>query len=247
MSDREGYEKVAHLYDLFDKKNNIDFFCQYASDAGEILDIGAGTGRIAIPIARRGIKVYCVEPSPAMRREFLKKLSWESDIKDNITLIEGDATSFNFGRTFPAIFLSGCFEHFINDDERLLSLLNINKHLILNGILVFDVLIGQMKDSPLSPAGVVRKGDSECRRFVGGKVLPDKKKAVILIFEEYRDGKLINRIEEHSTIGIIERQKIHSILSKSGFKVNNEFSNYDYTPYTEGDETLIIEAVKISQ
>ena len=66
MSYREGYEKAAHLYDLFDKKENIEFFYQYAKDAGEILDIGAGTGRIAIPLAERGIKVYCVEPSPAM-------------------------------------------------------------------------------------------------------------------------------------------------------------------------------------
>lgn len=245
MSDIKGYEKVTHLYDLFDKKKNIEFFYQYARDAGEILDIGAGTGRIAIPIARRGIKVYCVEPSPAMRREFIKKLSLESDIKDNITLIEGDATSFSFGRTFPAIFLSGCFEHFINDDERILSLLNINKHLILNGILVFDVLIGQMNDSPLSPAGIVKKGDTEYRRFVGGKVLPDKEKVVILIYEEYRNGKLINRIEEHSTIGIIDRERIYSLLSESGFKVNKEFSNYDYTPYREGDETLIIEAAKV--
>lgn len=245
MSDIKGYEKVTHLYDLFDKKKNIEFFYQYARDAGEILDIGAGTGRIAIPIARRGIKVYCVEPSPAMRREFIKKLSLESDIKDNITLIEGDATSFSFGRTFPAIFLSGCFEHFINDDERILSLLNINKHLILNGILVFDVLIGQMNDSPLSPAGIVKKGDTEYRRFVGGKVLPDKEKVVILIYEEYRNGKLINRIEEHSTIGIIDLERIYSLLSESGFKVNKEFSNYDYTPYREGDETLIIEAAKV--
>jgi SAM-dependent methyltransferase len=245
MSDIGGYEKVAHLYDLFDKKNNIEFFYQYARNAGEILDIGAGTGRIAVPIARRGIKVYCVEPSPAMRREFLKKLSWESDIKDNITLVEGDATSFDFGRTFPAAFLSGCFEHFINDDERLLSLLNINKHLILKGILVFDVLIGQMKDSPLSPAGVIKKGDIEYKRLVGGKVLPDKKKSVILIYEEYKNGKLINRIEEHSTVGIIDRQGIHSTLSESGFEVNKEFSNYDYTPYKEGDETLIIEAIKV--
>jgi len=245
MSDSRGYEKVAHLYDLFDKKKNIEFFYQYAREAGEILDIGAGTGRIAIPIARRGIKVYCVEPSPAMRSEFLKKLSWETDIKDNIKLIEGDAISFDFGRTFPAAFLSGCFEHFINDDERLLSLLNINKHLILNGILVFDVLVGLMDDSPLSPAGVVSKGEIEYRRFVGGKVLPDKKKSVILIFEEYRGGKLVNRIEEHSTIGIIDRNRIHSLLNESGFKVNKEFGNYDYTPYKEGDETLIIEAAKV--
>ena len=30
-----GYEKVAPLYDLFDTKENIEFFSHYASEAGE--------------------------------------------------------------------------------------------------------------------------------------------------------------------------------------------------------------------
>ena len=50
MSDSSGYEKVAHLYDLFDRKENVEFFFHYASAAGEILDVGAGTGRITIPL-----------------------------------------------------------------------------------------------------------------------------------------------------------------------------------------------------
>lgn len=44
-----GYEKCAHLYHLFDAKENIEFFFHYASEAGQILDIGAGTGCIVIP------------------------------------------------------------------------------------------------------------------------------------------------------------------------------------------------------
>ncbi|MCK4397191.1 class I SAM-dependent methyltransferase [candidate division WOR-3 bacterium] len=87
-----GYEKCAHLYDLFDKKENIEFFLHYGLEAGEILDIGAGTGRIAIPLAEKGIKVFCIEPSPAMRREFLKKLSQRPELSENIILIEGDAS-----------------------------------------------------------------------------------------------------------------------------------------------------------
>ena len=43
-----GYEKCAHLYDLFDTKENLKFFFHYASEAGEIFDIGAGTGRIRL-------------------------------------------------------------------------------------------------------------------------------------------------------------------------------------------------------
>lgn len=42
MRERSGYEKSAHLHDLFDQKENIDFFYHYADTAGDILDVGAG-------------------------------------------------------------------------------------------------------------------------------------------------------------------------------------------------------------
>jgi len=44
MMAESGYEKCAHLYDLFDTKENVEFFLHYASQMGEILDICAGTG-----------------------------------------------------------------------------------------------------------------------------------------------------------------------------------------------------------
>jgi len=239
-----GYEKAAHLYDLFDTKENIEFFYHYASQAGEILDIGAGTGRIAIPLAERGVKVICVEPSPAMRREFQKKLSEKHKISKNIELVAGDAMSSNLSRTFTAAFLSGTFDHFLNDEERLSSLKNIATHLKINGKLIFDVFLGLMKDNPLSPAGKVIIGDTEYLRFVGDRILPDEKMEVLLVFETYKSGKLVDRIEEKSMAGIITRQKLQNLLKKTGFEVKNEFGNYDFSKFKAGDTLLIIEAVK---
>ena len=239
-----GYEKCAHLYDLFDTKDNIEFFYHYASEAQEILDIGAGTGRIAFPIAEKGVNVFCVEPSPAMRRQFLKKLSKRRDLLEHISLIEGNAISFDLGRTFPAAFLSGSFDHFLDDDERLASLVNINRHLDAKGKLVFDIFLELMKETPLSLAGSVKKGDMEYRRFVGGKLLPDEKRETILVFEIHQSGKLMERIEERSLVGVIDRKKLHRLLRETGFEVQREFSNYDFTKFQDGASLLIVEAVK---
>lgn len=246
LSDNSGYEKAAHLYDLFDQKANIEFFFHFAFQAGEILDIGAGTGRIAIPLAERGVTVCCVEPSPAMRREFEKKLARRSDLSANIRLVAGDAESFEVGRTFPAAFLSGTFDHFLDDEERLSSLLNIRRHLISDGILVFDVFLGLMKDSPLSPAGRVKVGNREYRRFVGGKLLPDDQKETVLVFKVYHDDELVERIEEQSLVGITNRKDIHQVLREAGFRVKREWSDYDFAPYQEGEPLLIVEAAKQS-
>jgi SAM-dependent methyltransferase len=244
QNDKGGYEKVAQLYDLFDQKPNIDFFIHYASGVDEVLDIGAGTGRIALPLARHGVKVCCIERSPAMRREFERKLAQQPDLAAKIELVAGEASNFFIDQTFPVAFLSGVFDHFLNDEERIRSLTNIGQYLDEKGILVFDVFLGLMEDSSLSLAGRVKNGNRIYQRFVGSKLLPGNQKETKLIFEVYEDGKLIERIEERSLVGLTSRQQIHQILAEAHFCVTGEWSNYDFTPYQDGDSLLIIEAIK---
>lgn len=239
-----GYEKSAHLYDLFDQKANIEFFYLYASRAKEVLDIGAGTGRIALALAKHGVKVVCIEPSPAMRRQFEMKLARQPDLSAYIHLAAGRADSFNLCRMFATAFLSGSFDHFLDDEERTSSLANIARHLDTGGTLVFDVFLGLMGDSPLSPAGSIKQGTTEYRRFVGGKVLSEGRKETQLVFEAYQDGRLTERIEEISLVGITTRQEIHRLLAETGFAVRREWSDYDFTPYREGARLLIVEARK---
>jgi SAM-dependent methyltransferase len=244
MSEHSGYERSAHLYDLFDAKPNVAFFGHYAHKAGVVLDIGAGTGRIAIPLAKQGVKVYAVEPSPAMRNAFEEKLQKEPNLRECITLVAGDAQSFALDRTFPVAFLSGSFDHLLDDGERLAALRNIGKHLAPGGCLVFDVFLGLMGGSPLSPAGVVRVGGREIRRFVGGRVLPEQRKETRLVFEVYQDGALLERIEERSLVGITSREAIHCLLKLAGFVAQHEWDSYDWKPFEEGGALLIVEAAK---
>jgi SAM-dependent methyltransferase len=238
----EGYEKCAHLYDLFDTKENIGFFLGYAREAGEILDLGAGTGRIAIPIARAGIDVYCVEPSAAMRREFAKKLEGHPELTSRIRILKGDAATFRFNRVFPAAFMSGSFDHLLDDDERSKALANTANHLVAGGKLVFDVFVGLMADGPLVPAGEIGVGDKLYRRSIARKVLPRDRIEVTLVFETYAAGRLIERIEETSLAGMVDRSGVNRLLGEAGFRVDKEFRGYDKSPYRQGDEILIVEA-----
>lgn len=241
----QGYEKSAHLYDRFDTKDNIPFFLHYGRAAGEILDIGAGTGRIAIPLAEAGDKVFCVEPSPAMRKVFQGKLSKKRDLSKNITLVGGEARSFDLGREFPAAYLSGTFDHFLDHDERVASLLNIKRHLCIGGTLIFDAFIGLMRERPISPAGEVIEGNMTYKRFVGVKLLSEMQLEVQLIYEVIENEILVERIEEKSITGILDRERILALLEKTGFMVEEEFGNYQRDPFQEGDEILIIQASKV--
>ena len=130
-------------------------------------------------------------------------------------------------------FLSGSFDHLLDDEERLAALRNTGRHLAPGGCLAFDVFLGLMGDSPLSPAGVARAGGREIRRFVGGQVLPEQRKETWLVFEVYQDGALIERIEERSLVGITSRRAIHRLLKLAGFVVRQEWSSYGWKPFEE--------------
>jgi SAM-dependent methyltransferase len=239
-----SYEKTAHLYDFFDQKGNIGFFCRFASRFSEVLDIGSGTGRTAIPLAQRGTKVCCIEPSPAMRREFMKKLREKDSVVENILLIGGDAGSFSLKRVFPAAFMSGVFDHLLDDAWRLRVLGNISRHLGPKGILVFDVSTVSSRNNPLTQAGTCRIVGKEYRRYVGSKMITKNTKQIKLVFEGYDSGRLVEHIEECGMVGVIDREKILDLLHRSGFIVLNEYGDYDFTRYQEGKELLLIEASK---
>jgi SAM-dependent methyltransferase len=217
-----SYEKSAQFYDLFDHKDNIEFYYHYASQAGEALDIGAGTGRIAIPLAERGVNICCIKPSAAMREEFEKKLIGHTELWEKIQIIPDDAAAFEIERSFPMAFLSVSYDHFVSEEERKASLMNIRRHLLPGGILVFDVFLGLMVGRPLSPAGEATKGSTRIRRFICGRVLTPKKLEVELVYEVYRGGEMVERINEVGVVGITNPQGVNRILEDVGFVVKRE-------------------------
>lgn len=56
-----------------------------------VLDVGAGAGRVAIPLAERGHEVVCVEPSSGMRAALLARLADRPALLPRITVVPARA------------------------------------------------------------------------------------------------------------------------------------------------------------
>jgi hypothetical protein len=78
-------------------------------------------------------------------------------------------------------------------------------------------------------------------------LLPGRKVEVKLVFEVYQGAELVEWVEQRSVAAITDRAELHQVLAKAGFSVRREFSDYTFTPYREGDELLIVEAVPSTQ
>lgn len=63
-------ERIAEVYDdLYGAIENVDAMAEFLAglaQGGPALELGIGTGRVALPLARRGIEVHGIDASPAM-------------------------------------------------------------------------------------------------------------------------------------------------------------------------------------
>lgn len=63
---------------------------------GPVLEVGCGTGRLSIPLARAGVEVWAVDVSEAMLGQLRAKLAMEpSDIRARVRFIHQDATALD--------------------------------------------------------------------------------------------------------------------------------------------------------
>lgn len=105
--DREGlsaafYDVVTDAYPI---RGDIGFYARLGGGSGaSILELGCGTGRVAIGLAELGCNVVGVDIAEAMLyRAKLKCERLPSDIARRITLLRGDMTAIEIGRHFDAV------------------------------------------------------------------------------------------------------------------------------------------------
>src|SRR5687768_3124067 len=103
----DSYASIAGLYDLSygDFTDDADFYENLARSVdGPILELGVGTGRVAIPLAQEGYDVVGLDASASMLAVARERLAEEKLRKGSVELIEGDMTAFELGRRFGLIF-----------------------------------------------------------------------------------------------------------------------------------------------
>lgn len=69
LNDAAFFDRYAHEYDEnhpIDPTRAVDFLAGLVPDGGRVLELAVGTGRLAIPLAERGIAVEGIDGSPAM-------------------------------------------------------------------------------------------------------------------------------------------------------------------------------------
>jgi len=129
---------------LFDgREHDLRWYLDLATQAsGEILEIGVGTGRVALPLARAGHSVVGVDRSQAMLQSLAAELDRERvDVRSRLSSICADARSLDLGRRFALVLCPfNGLAHQLEDDDLTSLLAAVHRHLEPGGCLAFDVL-----------------------------------------------------------------------------------------------------------
>jgi SAM-dependent methyltransferase len=136
-------ERYAHLAEPAVVDPMVDFLVERAR-GGAALELGIGTGRIALPLSRRGVRVHGIELSEAMVARLRAKPDAES-----ISVTIGDfATATVEGRFSVAYLVANTIMNLTTQDEQVVCFQNVAAHLEPGGCFVVEVLVPRLRRLP---------------------------------------------------------------------------------------------------
>jgi SAM-dependent methyltransferase len=137
LIDHHNLESYAdpQNYDVLENDAGVAFYTALAQETGgPVLEIACGTGRVSIPIARRGFAVTGLDIVPGMVEQARRKSRGLP-----IRWVEGDARSFTLGEQFRLIFLTGnAFQQFLTNADQAVLLECVRAHLHDEGLFAFE-------------------------------------------------------------------------------------------------------------
>ncbi|MGH9026153.1 MAG: class I SAM-dependent DNA methyltransferase [Acidimicrobiia bacterium] len=144
-----GYDAASDIFDPAVLDPAVDFLADLAGD-GAALELGIGTGRVALPLSQRGVPVHGIDLSPAMVERLRAKVG-----ADDIGVTIGDFATTRVDGTFRLAYLVyNTITNLTTQDEQVECFRNVAAHLEPGGCFVIEVGVPDLRRLP--PGETVR-------------------------------------------------------------------------------------------
>jgi SAM-dependent methyltransferase len=243
LKHEELYSNPPH-YDLQAAKfiDDIPFYLLQVKKHGDpVLELGCGTGRITIPIAREGWKITGLDLNDAMLRRAREKAT-EAGV--DIDWIQADFRNFKDDRQFKLIiFPFNSFLHLPDRESQEACLNCVKVHLSPDGRFILDIF---------NPDFGILTRDPDKRHFDyehpdpggGGSFVSTTKNS-------YDRASQINHVEHYLYYGkehwthyyemrIIFPQELDSLLHYNGFVIEEKFGDYNESAFSSDSPRQIV-------
>jgi SAM-dependent methyltransferase len=251
---REHYADAA-LYDYEYRRRRADvtFYRGLAKrrlgGQGRILELGAGTGRVTVPLARDGHEVVAVDQSEAMLAGLRARVAkLPAAVAARITPRAGELCTFTVpGKKFSlAIAAFNVLEHLYTRGELDACLRRVAAHLAPGGAFAFDVQLPDLEWLTRDPSkrwAKTRFTDPTTKRAMfystNHDYDPISQIASIRLYYEPADGKGPTKI-----VKLTQRKyfpaELEALVAHAGFRVVERYGDFYGSPLTPGAESQVL-------
>lgn len=131
------------LFDAAVVEPAVDLLADLAG-TGAALELGIGTGRIAVPLSQRGVRVHGIELSRAMITELQRQ-----DGASGIGVTHGDFATTTIDGTFAVVYLlRNTITNLTSQDEQVDCFRNAARHLRPGGAFVVENYVPELRRLP---------------------------------------------------------------------------------------------------
>jgi SAM-dependent methyltransferase len=220
----------AEFYDILHADiSDVKALIRIAQKGGpHVLELGSGTGRILLPMAKAGMNVTGIEISQDMIDIANQKLDQEQlAIKERCKIVKGDVLDFNLDATFDLILASCNFVNHFTDYKSLKKMFaQVRNHLKDDGVFLVDC---SLPDLPAMVAANHKqeifefdnseKGTKIIDRFTPSYDFVNQLEHDYIVLEEYKEGQLLRREECKETLSFYFPREMIFLLESEGFTV----------------------------
>ena len=232
---------------------DVAFYKEQAeATGGPVLEIGCGTGRLTIPLARAGHEVWAVDISAAMLDQLRAKLALEPpEVQARVHVVQQDATALDLPvRNFRLAAIPFNVLMLIPDftaERRTLA--SAAAHLAPDGRLALDVmnpltlsLDAEKKPSPSEPRRNPRTGNRYVKNSLASRLDEQQHQRLYGWYDELLpDGKI--KVSEFSfTWRMIFRFELELMLDSAGFAIDTLTGDFAASPWTVDSRRMVVTA-----
>ncbi|MHA1909587.1 MAG: class I SAM-dependent DNA methyltransferase [Candidatus Thorarchaeota archaeon] len=239
-----SYRDAAQFYDAFANNYDIKFYPEVAKRyGGPILELACGTGRVLLILAQLGYEITGIDAAEEMfeiARSKFEQLPEET--QSRVNLQQGSISDFDLGRKFSLIIIPSSFKFNLTTENQLACLKSVRKHLDKDGVFILDHYPGALQpEYEERMQGPVKLIDgTKVRRHIKSESdLKEQLQRFIISYKIETPNGLEDAFVTESGQALIYEREIELLIQISGFKILEEYGDWDFSQYELGCERRI--------
>lgn len=248
-----NYDAWAEWYDVVYSTAGVDDVAFYVDLAvrsgGPVLEIGCGTGRIAVPMAQAGVEVVGVDLSPAMLARALSRAAATEGAAGSIEFVQGDMRTLTLDRCFPLVIIPARTLYLaLTAEEQVETLRRAREHIAPGGTIAFNAflpdpqMIADTSETPFSMGEAVNPANG--RRCVLSAInrfdpVAQTNNGTQIVEELDEDGEVARKIELDVNIRYLFPSEVHVMLEQAGLVAEHVYGDFHGAPLDEDSDEMV--------